>query len=131
MVRHVRAERFASFTGHGRLGRKSLEPSSNSDDTGVPHSTFRSPKASIEKQVSKDQAVNQAVRSITRGMGPSSAKLDVPLETCDAQFDSRVSEACDTLRIQKHHRVDFPADTGLVASWFLLRGLEVAMHSSV
>ncbi|CAE7810853.1 unnamed protein product, partial [Symbiodinium necroappetens] len=51
-----------------------------------------------------DHAVAQAVRSITRRTGPSAAKLDFPLE-----------------------RIESPSDVGIVAAWFLLRGLEIGL----
>ena len=69
-------------------------------------------EAGFEWEPHLDHAVRQAVRSITRGMGPSSAKLDVPLELCDSQFASRISEAYETLRVPEDHRIDFPDDTG-------------------
>ena len=75
---------------------------------------------------SLDHAVAQAVRSITRGMGPSSAKLDFPLEVCSRSFDGDVVRAYSTLQVPEHARIEAPADTGIVASWFLLRGLEIS-----
>ena len=83
-------------------------------------------EAGFEWEPHLDHAVNQAVRSITRVIGPSSAKLDVPLELCDSQFASRISEAYEALRVPEDHSIDFRDDTGLVASWFMLRGLEIA-----
>ena len=75
---------------------------------------------------SLDHAVAQAVRSITRGMGPSSAKLDFPLEVCSRSFEGDVVRAYSTLQVPEHARIEAPADTGIVASWFLLRGLEIS-----
>ncbi|CAE7265094.1 DNMT3A [Symbiodinium sp. CCMP2592] len=73
-----------------------------------------------------DHAVAQAVRSITRGMGPSAAKLDFPLEACSRQFDSDIEAAYARLQVPSAARIDYPSDTGLVAAWFLLRGLEIS-----
>ena len=72
---------------------------------------------------SLDHVVAQAVRW---GMGPSSAKLDFPLEVCSRNFDQDVERAYSTLQVPDTSRIEAPADTGIVASWFLLRGLEIS-----
>ena len=73
-----------------------------------------------------DHAISQAVRSITRGMGPASAKLDFPMELCSRDFSSDVQSAYESLQVPSSAQVADPADTGIVAAWFLLRGLEIS-----
>ena len=47
-------------------------------------------------------------------------------EVCSRSFDSDVVRAYSTLQVPEHARIEAPADTGIVASWFLLRGLEIS-----
>ncbi|CAE7040700.1 ftsH [Symbiodinium sp. CCMP2592] len=75
---------------------------------------------------SLDHAVAQAVRSITRGMGPSAAKLDFPLESCSRSLELDIERAYVSLQVPTGSRIEAPADTGIVAAWFLLRGLEIS-----
>ena len=87
MVRHVRAERFASATADlvAKVGAilKLGRYRSAAQYFSVAKSFHR--EAGFEWEPHLDHAVNQAIHSITRGMGPSSVEL------CDGQFASRVS----------------------------------------
>ncbi|CAE7632238.1 DD3-3 [Symbiodinium sp. CCMP2592] len=80
----------------------------------------------FEWSPSLDHAVAQAVRSITRGMGPSAAKLDFPLESCSRSLELDIERAYASLQVPASSRIEAPADTGIVAAWFLLRGLEIS-----
>ena len=71
-------------------------------------------------------AVSQALRSINRGIGPSSAKLDIPLERMGRAFSCEMEAAFVALRVPQDQRLWFPGDAVIVASWFLLRGVEMA-----
>ena len=73
-----------------------------------------------------DFAVQQATRSIVRGMGPSAIKRDVPLERVSNDFAEELEKAYDDLRVPVDQRMFAPADTVGLAAWFLLRGLEMA-----
>ena len=54
-------------------------------------------------------------------MGPSSAKLDFPLEACARSFEQDVEKAYVKLQLPESARIEAPADTGIVAAWCLVK----------
>ena len=73
-----------------------------------------------------DLARGQAIRSITRGMGPAAAKVDLMFDNIQDDFEERLLQAYNDLEVSLPLRVDEPAATSISATWFLLRGIEVA-----
>ncbi|CAE7206162.1 ftsH [Symbiodinium natans] len=73
-----------------------------------------------------DLARSQAVRSITRGIGPSMPKLDLHLELAPAMLDETLKAVANRLRIPTDLRLPFMGPTAVAASWFLLRGIEIS-----
>ena len=73
-----------------------------------------------------DLARSQAIRSIQRGMGPSSPKLDLFFDNVKLDFAASLDSAYDELELPLTVRVKEPFVTALTAVWFLLRGIEIA-----
>ncbi|CAE7259953.1 ftsH [Symbiodinium sp. CCMP2592] len=73
-----------------------------------------------------DLARAQAIRSITRGMGPSSPKLDLFFDGIQNDFASSISRAYSELEVPIPLRLEEPDTTAITATWFLLRGIEIA-----
>ena len=73
-----------------------------------------------------DLARSQAIRSIQRGMGPSSPKLDLFFDNVKLDFSASLASAYDELEVPLTVRVKEPFVTALTAVWFLLRGIEIA-----
>ena len=73
-----------------------------------------------------DLARAQAVRSITRGLGPAAAKLNISFDHVRLDFPSVLSKAYTDLEVPVPLRVREPFATAITAVWFLLRGIEVA-----
>ena len=71
-------------------------------------------------------AKSQAIRSIQRGMGPSSPKLDLFFDNVKLDFSASLASAYDELEVPLTVRVKEPFVTALTAVWFLLRGIEIA-----
>ncbi|CAE7275931.1 yciC, partial [Symbiodinium sp. CCMP2456] len=73
-----------------------------------------------------DEARAQALRSINRGLGPSTPKLDLRLENAGPRFTQEVNVAFDELRVPQADRIRFAAQACITACWFMLRGIELA-----
>ena len=73
-----------------------------------------------------DLAVQQAVRSISRGLGPSRPKKDLFVDRAGPDLPGRLAQAYDRLGVPREHRFAEPLSVVTVALWFLLRGIEIA-----
>ena len=73
-----------------------------------------------------DLAVQQAVRSISRGLGPSRPKKDLFVDRACPDLPGRLAQAYDRLGVPREHRFAEPLSVVTVALWFLLRGIEIA-----
>ena len=73
-----------------------------------------------------DLAVQQAVRSISRGLGPSRPKKDLFVDRAGQDLPVRLVQAYDRLGVPREHRFAEPLPVVTVALWFLLRGIEIA-----
>ena len=73
-----------------------------------------------------DLAVSQAVRSVTRGMGPARLKHDFVLENAPADFGAQLHLAYDILKVPPEQRFASPEGVVVSACWFMLRGIELA-----
>ena len=71
-------------------------------------------------QLSTMRSRKQSGRS-PGGVGPSSAKLDFPLEACARSFEQDVEKAYVKLQLPESARIEAPADTGIVAAWCLVK----------
>ena len=71
-------------------------------------------------------ARNQAIRSVLRGVGPSEPKLDLEVDKAGDDFANKMASAYFQLQQPEHVRLPYPAETVVAASWFLLRGIEIA-----
>ena len=74
----------------------------------------------------RDEARAQALRSINRGLGPSTPKLDLKLESAGLRFVQEVNMAFDELNVLSGERIRFAAQACVTACWFMLRGMELA-----
>ena len=72
------------------------------------------------------EARAQSLRSINRGIGPATPKLDLCLENARSDFSQQVGQAFETLRCAPDERISFPSQACVTASWFMLRGIELA-----
>ncbi|OLP76112.1 hypothetical protein AK812_SmicGene43996 [Symbiodinium microadriaticum] len=73
-----------------------------------------------------DLAVQQAVRSISRGPGPSRPKRDLFVDRAPSDLDEQVVVLTFVCRWPPEHQFVEPCAVLAVALWFLLRGIEVA-----
>ena len=73
-----------------------------------------------------DLAVQQAVRSINRGLGPARLKRDLFVDRAPSDLDAQLHAAYSRLQVPAEHQFAEPCAVLAVATWFLLRGIEVA-----
>ena len=73
-----------------------------------------------------DLAVQQAVRSISRGLGPSCPKKDLFVDRAGQDLPVRLEQAYDRLGVPNGHRFVEPLSVLTAVLWFLLRGIEIA-----
>ena len=73
-----------------------------------------------------DLAVQQAVRSVNRGLGPARLKRDLFVDRAPSDLDARLHAAYARLQVPVEHQFAEPCAVLAVAIWFLLRGIEVA-----
>ena len=69
---------------------------------------------------------NQAIRSVLRAVGPSEPQLDLEIDKATDKFAGQMAAAYNQLQQPEHVRLPCPAETATAASWFLLRGVEIA-----
>ena len=73
-----------------------------------------------------DEARAQCLRSINRGLGPATPKLDLRIENADDRFASLLQQAYLELKVSFEDRLQFAAQACITACWFMLRGIELA-----
>ena len=73
-----------------------------------------------------DEARAQCLRSINRGLGLATPKLDLRIENADDRFASLVQRAHLELKVPFDDRLEFASQACIVACWFTLRGIELA-----
>ncbi|OLP99308.1 hypothetical protein AK812_SmicGene18150 [Symbiodinium microadriaticum] len=73
-----------------------------------------------------DLAVQQAVRSISRGLGPARPKRDLFVDRAPSDLDDQLRAAYTRLQVPAEHQFAEPCAVLAMALWFLLRGIEVA-----
>ena len=73
-----------------------------------------------------DLAVQQAVRSISRGLGPARPKRDLFVDRAPSNLDDQLRAAYARLQVPAEHQFAEPCAVMAMALWFLLRGIEVA-----
>ena len=73
-----------------------------------------------------DLARAQAIRSITRGIGPAATKLHISFDNVRLDFSFALTKAYTEMEVPMSLRVKEPFATAITALWFLLRGIEVA-----
>ena len=73
-----------------------------------------------------DLAVQQAVRSVSRGLGPARPKRDLFVDRAPSDLNDQLLKAYERLQVPVEHQFAEPCAVLAVALWFLLRGIEVA-----
>ena len=73
-----------------------------------------------------EQVRQQAPRSVMRGLGPSALKLDLRLDRVTTTFAEDLAQAAKELAIPDDCIAVDPFAAVVTASWFLLRGIELA-----
>ncbi|CAE7405213.1 unnamed protein product, partial [Symbiodinium necroappetens] len=73
-----------------------------------------------------DEARAQCLRSVNRGLGPATPKLDLRIENANDRFASLLQQAYLELKVSFDDRIQFAAQACIAACWFMLRGIELA-----